>query len=162
VRAPGRDGLLPWAGYAALLLGLLVLGVQVQRTMTAVLSLGSGAGSGTSGDMGEEAAGWGSIAARDSLIARAHVGARDPFQSGAPRVTSSPAAAESRPAPDPDPRLGSLLFDNVAPSVQLTVGPSRSGWLRQGDAFLGWKVVEVGRTSVKVAKGSRTLVLGSS
>jgi len=67
-----------------------------------------------------------------------------------------------RTAPGEAPELRALLFDAVAPSVQISVADTlQSGWLRQGDRFMGWTVTKIERSSVTVAKAGKSVVLSS-
>jgi len=103
------------------------------------------------------------VTQRDSLIAIATLDAsvRDPF---------GPAAVEPKPrkrsrAPRPvaarvvEPLLAALIFDDINPTVQITVGKKRSDWLRAGDLFQGWQVAEIDARSVRVKKGDKEIVL---
>jgi hypothetical protein len=151
-----------WIGYAALALALLVLGAQVRQTVLTVLSARGGAGGVGAAATDSGTPGWRSVAERDSLVDRARMGPRDPFRPAAVRAAVRAPGAAPAPERAPDPKLGSLLFDNVAPSVQLTIGTRRSGWLRTGEVFEGWRVVEISRVLVRVTDGTRTLVLAAS
>ena len=84
----------------------------------------------------------------------------DPF---APRIEPAHAAAVSR-AEEPVviPTLGGLMYDSVAPVVQLRIGSRRSDWLRPGDVFEGWRVAEVRPASVRIQKNGRTVDLSRS
>ncbi len=102
-------------------------------------------------------------AAKDSLLSAVSLlGSRSiPRRAGAksdggvaPRATPS----EARTPPD----LRALLYDNVNPSVQLSSGATTSGWLHKGDSFLGWTVVEITATSIRISRGGESIVLTSS
>ncbi len=155
-QGPRRVGL---AGYAVLALGVALLGLSVRQTVVTVLSGGREFGAAGAGGEGGPT-GWRNMGARDSLVEQARMGRRDPFQPPPmERAAVRVPVVQAAPAPPPEPRLGSLVYDNVAPTVQLTVGEERSGWLRPGDVFHGWTVLEITRASVRVANGTRTRVL---
>ncbi|MBI5836765.1 MAG: hypothetical protein HZB25_05950 [Candidatus Eisenbacteria bacterium] len=161
MRRPVRDDRATWIGPAALGLAVILLGGQVRQTVVDVLSVTRGTGASGPGAANAGAPAWKSVTARDGLVERSHMGPRDPFRLP-PARSMTRERGPAAPEPAPAPRLSSLLFDNVAPSVQLTVGEIRSGWLKAGEVFQGWTVVEIGRASVKVTDGSRTLVLAAS
>jgi hypothetical protein len=104
------------------------------------------------------------LAARDSLLADAVVGARDPF-----RAPAVPQASEGGTSTRKEgtvlagtPVMRALLYDNVNPLVQIGIGSVTSGWLHTGDQFQGWTVVEINSSSVRIARNGESVVLPSS
>ncbi|MBC8423610.1 hypothetical protein H8E07_05765 [bacterium] len=102
------------------------------------------------------------VSARDSLVACALLDGklRDPFA----QETRKPSTRRTVKAPPRvarliEPSLAALIFDNVNPTVQITIEGERSDWLRTGDQFRGWQVAEIAAKSVKVKKGDREIVL---
>ncbi len=151
-----------WTGCGAVLLFVLVLGLRCGQTVSAVLSArgqptpeAKAAGGTGTADAFE-------IARRDSLVAAATPGERNPFRDPPPRERAPTRRPETpRPVSEPPPSLRALLYDTVNPSVQLAVGNSASGWLLEGDVFKGWTVAAITPTSVTVTRGNRSLVLNS-
>lgn len=103
------------------------------------------------------------LAHRDSLITSAASSWQDPFrprprftraESPHPRPVRAPEVSPAAP-----PRLGSLLFDQVRPSVQIRVGDETSDWLHEGETFAGWTVRRITPSSVTLASGTETVVL---
>jgi hypothetical protein len=154
----GRRAL--WAAYGLLVAFTALLAIRSERTIAAVLAGASPKAppaaavaerTGSSADI---------VADRNHSIASAALGERDPFRSPPPpaRSGTAPGSIDA----DPAPILRTLLYDRVSPSVQLSIGRSTSGWLRAGDVFRGWVVVEIMPTSVRISKGDRSLLLTSS
>lgn len=89
---------------------------------------------------------------------------RDPFRApSAARATAADVAAREAAAPAapaPLPVLRALVYDNVKPAVQISVGENVSRWLGKGEAFKGWIVLEINPASVRVTNGSRQHELG--
>ena len=151
-----------WLAGAAFLLILAVLGLRSRQAAHDVLSSRDdgavpvvAAGGDPHGLLG--------LARRDSLVRNAEAKRANPFHNptivreiARPTVKNEPTPAPTKPA---EPKLLTLLHDDVSPCVQINVGGERSGWLHRGDSFQGWSVGEIARESVTVAKGGRTLVL---
>jgi len=105
---------------------------------------------------------------KDSLVAAAAPSERNPFgdppRPRRPRVERPRTQAPARP-PQPveetPPALRTLLFDRVNPSVQLRDASHSSGWLHVGDTFDGWLVEEILENSVRISKGTRSVVLSA-
>jgi hypothetical protein len=154
----GRRGF--WVGFALLLLVGVFLGIRVGGAVHAVLGgrvLVSGGPADTAGIAALP------DGAKDTLIADALMGDRDPFRDppavrieGGGVAKASPAIAKEPPA------LRALLYDNVNPSVQLSQDATISGWLHKGDSFLGWTVIEITSTSTTISRGGESVVLTSS
>jgi hypothetical protein len=152
-----------WAGLAALLIIMAVLAFRSQQAASSVLSYRSesdvpvvATGGDPHGLLG--------LARRDSLLEIAQAAKADPFHNKnftqdvarqTPRKKSNTPARRKMP----EPKLLTLLHDDVNPCVQINVGGNRSGWLHNGDSFQGWSVNEITRDGVTVAKRSKTLVL---
>lgn len=104
------------------------------------------------------------LAARDSLLAGARAGARDPFRAPtAPQSqTDGTSVRKQETALAGTPVMRALLYDNVNPLVQIGIGSVTSGWLHKGDRFQGWTVVEINSTSVRLARSGESVVLLSS
>jgi hypothetical protein len=155
----GRNAL--WASYGLLVLFTALLAVRSERTIATVLAGGdprTPPPTAVAGPAGSSAT---IVVERNRVIAAATLGERDPFRP--PPAPARPGGASPRSTDsDPPPVLRTLLYDRVSPSVQLSIGRATSGWLRAGDAFRGWVVVEISPTSVRITKGDRSLVLTSS
>jgi hypothetical protein len=102
------------------------------------------------------------IADRDSLLVDTGSLDRDPFRD--PTVWRPQRVRTSQPERDKEvvPILRALLYDNVNPSVQLSAGSETSDWLRQGDSFKDWVIVEIGPDSVRISKNDEHVVLSTS
>lgn len=100
---------------------------------------------------------------KDSLLANALPGKRDPFRDPPVRRTSKPRRPSKPPQPEPEtpPELRALLFDSVNPSAQFSSSAGRSDWLHVGDSYRGWLIDSITENSVKISKGNRTLVLSA-
>jgi hypothetical protein len=155
-----RDRRLTRIGIAVMLALLAILGVRSAKTVQAVLKPVAVAAA----TEPAAASGVRDIAAlgrRDSLIDSAAPNQRDPFRGSTdpqPRAERSGAAVRERAQPA-TPGLCALLFDNVNPTTQISIEGVRSGWLRQGDEFQGWKVAAITKDSVTMTKGGESLVL---
>jgi hypothetical protein len=150
--AAGRGQILVWA---LLLAGALFLGVRSARTVGQVLKDGSAivqprqASTNWTGEKASQAL------ARLDRLALAIPSARDPFREAPRHITTRIPRAAPAPVPPLEPVLRALLYDNMKPAVQISLGKSVSGWLAQGEKFSGWTVVEVKPGSVVVANGLR-------
>lgn len=159
---PQHDRKYYTVGICAMLLVVLLLGMRSMQTVKAVLA-----------DkvplveqevqhpqlVKEELKG---VTSRDSLVAAAVLDSslRDPFFGAVSKHDPrSPVKAPRQAARLVEPLLTALIFDNVNPTVQISVGSERSDWLRAGDQFRGWQVAEIDANSVKVKKGDREIVL---
>jgi hypothetical protein len=100
------------------------------------------------------------LEAMDRRIASSAPCDRDPFSNPQVLVATRPGGSAVEPAGSPLLRM--LLYDNVSPTVQLSVGEALSGPLHVGDTFRGWTVDAIRTTSVLVSRGGETLVLSSS
>jgi hypothetical protein len=101
------------------------------------------------------------ITHKDSLLANVAPGRRDPFDR--PPATWRPPVATAAPEPVVrEPLLRAILYDEVDPSVILSVGSATSRWLHEGENFLGWRVADIGPTAVTVTHGDRSAVLSLS
>jgi len=105
---------------------------------------------------------------KDSLVVAATGAERNPFgdppRPRRPRVErpqNQAPAPPPRPVEEKPPTLRTLLFDRVNPSVQLRDASRSSGWLHVGDTFDGWLVEEILENSVRISKGSRSVVLSA-
>jgi len=102
------------------------------------------------------------IADRDRLLAATGSLERDPFRSPRDSHVDRNPTPQRRESTGGVPVLRALLFDNVNPSVQLSIGAHTSDWLREGDSYEGWVVMEIGVDSVRISKGDQSLVLSTS
>jgi len=97
--------------------------------------------------------------ARDRTLAALEEPARDPFS----RVRRSrPHDTTYRPPPKPEvrPVLRMILYDQLSPEIQLSLGDDLSGRLRLGQSFSGWTVVSISARSCTVRnRGGETLTL---
>ncbi|MBM3285859.1 MAG: hypothetical protein FJY88_00690 [Candidatus Eisenbacteria bacterium] len=151
-----------WVGIALLLSGVAFLAFRGGSAVTAVLDAGRGSHQKSlpvAAGVSKTPAGW---AQRDSLLAAARLGDRDPFRP--PTAPRGEVARDRARKPDDGdaPSIGALLFDNINPAVQIRVGGETSGWLREGEEFRGWVVDDIRPTSVKISRGAETVVLPSS
>lgn len=97
------------------------------------------------------------LAQRDSLLAGATIGDRDPFRPVPVHTRRKTTVRQVKQ--QVLPTLKALLFDHVNPTARLNIGEEVSGWLRVGDSFQGWNVTEITESSVKLAQGKKALVL---
>jgi hypothetical protein len=151
-----------WFGLALLALVGLFLGIRAGGAVRTVMGGRGWAATHPVGSTSTGVRGQGS-AAKDSLLSAVGSPERDPFRDApAPRAEGGfiqkAAPSEARVPPD----LRALLYDNVNPSVQLSSGATTSGWLHKGDSFLGWTVVEITATSIRISRGGESIVLTSS
>lgn len=152
-----------WAGLAVLLVIMAMLGFRSQRAASEVLSFRNESDVpvvSTGGDLH----GLLGLARRDSMLDATCAAKNTPFRN--PNfiqdiARQDPQRKSGTPAPARmvEPKLLTLLHDDVNPCVQISVGSDRSGWLHQGDSFRGWSVNEIVREGVTVAKQNKTLVL---
>ncbi len=99
---------------------------------------------------------------KDALIAAAVPGERDPFRDPPPLKSEGASAARTGQQEVREvPICSGLLYDTISPLVELAAGSGSSGWLRRGDQFLGWKIVQINPKTVTIAKGSESIVLHS-
>lgn len=155
-----REKNLTQIGIGVMLVLLAILGVRSTSTVKAVLTPLAGAAAAPALDAptGLDLA---ALGVRDSLIDSAAPGRRDPFRESydpQPRAERSGVSREEEPQ-RVKPSLCALLFDNVNPTTQVSIDGVRSGWLRQGDEFQGWRVAAITKDSVTVTKGDESLVL---
>ena len=149
-----------WSGFLVLLLVGILLGIRAGNAVQAVLEFQGGAPAPAKTAIPPDNTSAAAMAHRDSLIAGAHAGLRDPFHSlAAPRIY--------RPAP-PDtaraqatPTLKAMFFDPASPMVKLSLGTSNSGWLHPGDTFAGWSVVEIQPKTVWISRNGNNVYLSS-
>jgi len=152
-----------WLGFALLVVVGVFLGLKVHQAISLVLgakynaSAGSGSRSTVEKDLLAQAAG------RDSLLKEDDSFPRDPFRS----PSTSTVSRRQTPQPQqeteaPPPVLRALLYDNVNPSVQLSVGSMTSDWLLEGDTFEGWVIEGIGPDSVRLSKDDESVVLSTS
>lgn len=90
--------------------------------------------------------------ARDRTLASLGEPTRDPFS----RVRRAPThGTRTRPVPKPEaaPVLRMILYDQLSPEIQLSVGNDLSGRLRLGQSFSGWTVVSISARSCTVRNG---------
>ena len=152
-----------WAGIAFLTIITAMLALRSQQTASDVLSYSSESNVPVVATGGDPH-GLIGLAQRDSLIASAQAAKKNPFnnpnfiQDFARQVPKQKTKAPAR-RKSPEPRLLTLLHDDVNPCVQIDIGGDRSGWLHHGDSFQGWCVNEISREGVTVAKRKKTLVL---
>lgn len=143
-----------WLVFAALLLLCVLMGMHSGRTVLLVIDSPEPAIAAAASAAPEDFAG---LSLRDSLLAAAAPGDRDPFRPVPVRTrrrTTVPKVVQPVL-----PTLKALLFDRVNPTARLNIGEEVSGWLRVGDSFKGWNVTEITESSVKLAQGEKALVL---
>ena len=157
-----RDGENLKFGVALLLVVGIVLGVRSEAAIRAVLSF-KGATSVTADsqvartkELSEK------MESRDRLLDGAVVGPRDPFHAPPAPQQAVKQVRAPKPVPPVQPVIRAFLYDNVNPSVQIGVGAEVSGWMRKGDSFQGWTVVEITNTTVRVSRSGTSLVLATS
>lgn len=101
-----------------------------------------------------------SLAYKDSLLSTAEACDRNPFGPPPARRRTPPRVRQEKPEPeDETPSLAALLYDNVEPAVQLKYKTSVSTWLREGESFRGWVIVEISSNSVTILKDGKSVVL---
>ncbi len=159
---PQHDKKYYLVGIGVMLLVVLLLGMRSKQTMNAVLADKTPLVAETVQHtqlVKEELKG---VTMRDSMVVTAVLDAklRDPFDPG--QQTQRPHKSVPKPrhvARFLRPLLAGLIFDDVSPTVQITVGSERSDWLRAGDRFKGWQVAEIDAKSVKIKKGKKEMGL---
>jgi len=149
-------------GVGAMLLVVLLLGLRSKEAVQAVLNDRAPELTAETERPELVVAAVRGVAARDSMVAVAHLDAklRDPFarDKKAPK-SDRPVRRPQRVAKVIRPALSALIFDEVHPTVQITIEGERSDWLGTGDKFRGWQVAEILARSVKVKKGDKEIVL---
>ncbi len=140
-------------GYVVVLLMVVFLGVRTEQTVAAVL----GGSAQAKVEPKQDSAGariLAEIERRYQQLAEALPSLRDPFRDP-PVPRSEPQRSRRRtPPPQPTvvyPTIRSLLYDEINPSVKLSVGDQASGWLHVGSTFQGWTVREITAEGVRVA-----------
>jgi len=149
-----------WAAVGICLVVTLFLGVRAEQAVSTVLA--------AQGEQGlpplSAAAGLADIArlaSKDSLLASVPLAAPDPFFSPEPQPVSAPgiapprletAAAQGSQALEP--ALRAVLEDGASSSAQISLGAVTSRWLRAGDEFQGWTVVEISARTVTLRSPS--------
>jgi hypothetical protein len=104
------------------------------------------------------------VALKDSLLISALPAERDPFRNPPPVKPTSiwkPPSKDPVKKPLEVPTVRAVLYDNVDPSIKLSIGGSTSTWLHKGDHYRGWMVVEITPTATLVAQGDESVVLPS-
>jgi len=156
-----RENRTYWWGVGLLFLVALILGARTRIRTQAALAVPVAAMAQTGPavtDVGSE------IKLVRMKTGMAEAGAaleRDPFRDPpSTRVAPRPQRVR-RPEPEPEPALRALLYDQANPTVQLGISGQLSGWLKAGDEFRGWVIVEIKPSSTTVSKNGRTLVLPS-
>ncbi|MBD3162615.1 MAG: hypothetical protein GF346_09630 [Candidatus Eisenbacteria bacterium] len=141
-------------------IAVVVLGIRSENAATEVLTARRQGNVTPDPMLAQSIASAEMMSARDSILASSIPTGRDPFQEGTVR---KPRATEPHPvrqaAPAPKPALRALLYDNIAPMIQLGVGEQISGWLHKGDQFQGWTVVEITSSSVEIGRSGERVVL---
>ncbi len=147
-------------GGLVLLAMVLVLGLRVRGTMATVMRTGFIAGEQPVPAPAERIDDAALMRQRRELDTAVATG-RDPFihrdVRPVPRPDLADAPAEVRRAIGP--ALSALVHDHRDPTVQITVDGRRSGWLRPGDTFHGWKVTEITPRTVTITKGGKRVIL---
>ena len=95
---------------------------------------------------------------RDLALAGVGTPDRNPFSA----VRARSRTVVSHPAPPPAPVLPALrmiLYDQLSPEVQISVGEDLSGRLKLGQTFRGWTVVSISARSCVVRKDDETVTL---
>lgn len=157
-----RDGDNLKLGVTLLIVAGVVLGVRSVAGVRAVLSFKVATALVADPQVAKAQALSETTDSRDKLLDDAVVGPRDPFH--APPAPEPVIKQVKTPKPEPPvhPTIRAFLYDNVNPSVQLGVGAEVSGWMRRGDSFQGWTVVEITATAVRVSRSGTSLVLPRS
>jgi hypothetical protein len=99
------------------------------------------------------------IVTKDSLLASARPAERNPLGDPPRRRTRTRTPPPPVEVKSVIPELGALLYDTVAPMIQLKTGSSVSGWLHQGEVFQGWTVTEIQPRSATIKKGDHQVTL---
>ncbi len=87
---------------------------------------------------------------------------RDPFRRSEASILEQPELPVDGP---PEvrklvgPALSALLYDHRDPMTQISVDGERSGWLRPGDTFRGWRVAAITPRAVTITKGGKQVIL---
>jgi hypothetical protein len=152
-----------WLVLALGLLAVIILGWRVHAVVETVLGGARHDRIQADPAAAEERTVFAQVAHKDSLLAAAHAGDRDPFRDPAPQWSSlGNAWAAAPPKAEAAPVLGALLYVEENPCAQLRIGPESSDWLHKGEVFHGWTIIEISRDAVTIAKNNETVVLHSS
>jgi len=143
-----------WIVFAAMLLLCVLMGMRSGQTVLLVLDDPAAVSDTRPNTSQTDYAG---LAHRDSLLAAAAIGDRDPFRPVPVRTRRKTSVRQVKQ--QVLPTLKALLFDHVNPTARLNIGEEVSGWLRVGDSFQGWNVTEITESSVKLAQGKKALIL---
>ncbi|MBU1699084.1 MAG: hypothetical protein KJ970_17095 [Candidatus Eisenbacteria bacterium] len=150
-----------WYALAVLFGVCLFLGFRTQTVVTSVLWNGNSTGEQQivveNGDLLDR------LSAKDSLLSVDVELTRDPFKVPS-RPKSRPRTSDVKLKSKNEvvkPVLRALLFDNVNPSVQLSVGSTQSSWLRVGDTFQGWFIQDITSSGITVVKDEEEVFLQS-
>jgi hypothetical protein len=151
-----------WLGLALLIAVGIFLGLKVQQAVSLAHGAMSGASIERQAQPNPDRKLLIQVADRDSFLRDTSALQRDPFRSSRPLAVNRDPAPPRQQEVSTVPVLRALLFDNVNPSVQLSIGALTSDWLREGDSFEGWVVLEIGPDSVRVSKNDESVVLSTS
>lgn len=149
-------------GLALLLVAGIVLGMRGAAGVRSVLSFKGGQALAAGTHVPKAVALSGTMETRDKMLSGAVVASRDPFRPPPAPPQAIKEVKNPKPEPPRPPSVRAFLYDNVNPTVQLGVGADVSGWMRKGDSFQGWTVVEITATTVRVSRGGVSLVLTKS
>lgn len=147
-------------GIAVMLALLAILGLRSAGTVRAVLAPIAGP-TATAEAAAPAGVNISALCRRDSLIDEAVPGRRDPFRTASaagPRLGRVVSGGEAA-SPAAKPGLCALLYDNINPTAQVSLDGVRSGWLRPGDEFQGWRVTAITKDSVTMTKGAESIAL---
>ena len=97
--------------------------------------------------------------ARDARLAEVGEPERDPFNRVRTARRNTPRTSRPAPVPEAKPVLRMILYDQIRPEVQFSLGPHLSGRLRPGQSFLGWTVMSISTRSCLISKDGQTLTL---
>ena len=136
-----------WLGFALLVLVGVLLGLKTQQAVSLVLGAKNRVSIGNSFQPAPEGALLAQVANRDSLLEDTGSLDRDPFRN--PIVWKPSKVRTDKPEKDGE-------------AVPISTGAVTSGWLRKGDSFQGWVIVEIGPDSVRISKNDENVVLSMS
>lgn len=152
-----------WTAGGVILLVTLLLGVRTQKSVAAVLStreqtLPTVAWNGGV-TPGEDAA----YERRQAALQLVDHSLRDPFRPLPVAAPPDPPQKKSKPTRTPYwatiPSPHAIMFDGENSAAQIRIGKRLSDWLRVGDEWQDWKIIEIKSDCIRVARGDEIYVM---
>lgn len=145
-----------WTGYALPLAVTIFLGFRASSDMRAALVERSAPPAVSTSELWQELA---QAESRASAVTAAQMNARDPFKDPVVRAPVAQLPRPQLPPPISPPQLILLVYDAIAPTVQLMCEGVTSNRLRVGDSFHGWLIVDIKESCATLRNGDTLRVL---